>query len=77
MYRDQVRLLKDEVATVLSYAHYETVVGGFGVKGLLIRTVADIRPVLLEAKQLCKQGHAVLVNCMLKRSSFREGSISI
>jgi hypothetical protein len=42
MYRDQIRLLKDPVATELSFTHYETVAEGFGAKGILVRKESQV-----------------------------------
>lgn len=77
MYRDQIRLLKDPVATELAYTHYEEVAKGFGAEGILVRTNEEIAPALKKAKELAKQGKPVLVNVLIAKSTFREGSISL
>jgi acetolactate synthase-1/2/3 large subunit len=77
MYRDQIRLLKDPVATQLAFTSYEKVAEGFGAKGIVVRRESQVRAALLKAKELAKQGHPVLVNCLISRSAFREGSISL
>lgn len=77
MHRDQGRLLGDEVATTLSYTHYETVAEGFGAKGILVRSEEEVGPALKEAKRIAATGTPVLVNAILFRSRFREGSISL
>lgn len=77
MYRDQIRLLKDPVATQLAYTRYDTVAEGFGAKGILVRSNEEVPAALAKAKELASQGHTVVVNCLIAKSSFREGSISL
>jgi acetolactate synthase-1/2/3 large subunit len=77
MYRDQVRLLKDPVATELAQTRYDEVVRGFGAEGILVRSEDEVAPALQRAKALAKQGRPVLVNVFINRSQFREGSISL
>lgn len=50
---------------------------GFGGEGIVIRTAEEVQPALQLAKQLFHEGKTVLVNCLLSRSSFREGSLSM
>ena len=52
---------------------------GYGGKGMLLdRTNEDkIEQVLQEAQKLCKDGNSVLINCMIGKTKFREGSISV
>ncbi len=50
---------------------------GFGAEGILIRTADELPTKLAEAKRLFAEGKAVLVNCLIARSAFREGSISM
>jgi thiamine pyrophosphate-dependent acetolactate synthase large subunit-like protein len=78
MYRDQIRLLKSAVATELSFTtRYDLVAEGLGAKGILVRDEAQIKPALLQALQWSKEGHSVIINCMIAKSGFREGSISL
>jgi len=77
MYRDQVRLLKDPIATELAFTAYDKVAEGFGAKGIVVRRESEIRGALLKAKEWAKQGHPVIVNCLIAKSAFREGSISL
>jgi len=44
MYRDQVRLFGDPVATELEYTHYEQVAQGFGCEGILIKHESELIP---------------------------------
>ena len=75
--REQVKMLGDDVATVLSRSHYHAVVSGFGAEGLLVQRSDEVRPMLRRARELAHQGKAVLVNVWLDKTEFREGSLSM
>jgi hypothetical protein len=75
--REQVKLLGDDVGTVLARSAYHEVVRGFGGAGLAIERAADVRSVLQRAREIAHGGTPVLVNVWLDRTDFREGSISM
>jgi thiamine pyrophosphate-dependent acetolactate synthase large subunit-like protein len=75
--REQVKLLHDEVGTVLARTAYEEVVSGFGAKGILVQHPAEIANALASARSWAQKGKPVLVNVWLDRTEFREGSISM
>ena len=75
--REQVKMLHDDVATVLARSAYHQVVAGFGAAGLEIRHANDVQPTLAEARRLARQGRPVLVNVWLDKTEFREGSLSM
>jgi acetolactate synthase-1/2/3 large subunit len=75
--REQVKLLQDDVGTVLGRAAYHDVVRGFGAEGILVREAAELRPALERARAAAREGRAALVNVWLDRTDFREGSISM
>jgi len=75
--REQVKILGDDVATVLARSDYHMVAAGFGAEGLLIQRGYEVRPVLRRARELARQGRAVLVNVWLDKTQFREGSLSM
>ncbi len=75
--REQVKLLHDDVATVLARTDYHRVAEGFGAAGLLVRTPEEVRPALAQARALAHAGRPVLVNVWLDRTDFREGSLSM
>ena len=75
--RDQIKILGDDVGTVLRRTDYHDVAQGYGGRGLLLTDPADIDATLDEAKRLSAEGHAVCINVHLADSDFREGSISI
>jgi len=75
--RDQVKMLGDDVATVLARSDYHRVVEGFGAAGLVVKSGAEVEPALREASAIARGGRPVLVNVWLDRSDFREGSLSM
>jgi thiamine pyrophosphate-dependent acetolactate synthase large subunit-like protein len=75
--REQVKVLGDDVGTVLARTAYHEVARGFGAEGLEIRNDAEIAPTLTRARQLAAAGRPVLVNVWLDKTEFREGSISM
>jgi len=75
--REQVKMLHDDVGTVLARSAYHQVVAGFGAVGLEIRRRDAVRSTLAEARALARQGRAVLVNVWLDKTEFREGSLSM
>ena len=75
--REQVKMLKDDVGTVLARTAYHEVARGFGAEGLEIRSAAQVEETLHRARILAKSGRPVLVNVWLDKTDFREGSISM
>ncbi len=75
--REQVKMLHDDVATVLARSAYHEVVAGFGAEGLLVKHMHEVRPALQRARELARQGRAVLINVWLDKTEFREGSLSM
>jgi acetolactate synthase-1/2/3 large subunit len=75
--REQVKMLHDDVATVLARSDYHKVAEGFGAEGLLVRHRDEVRPALKRARELARQGKPVLVNVWLDKTEFREGSLSM
>ncbi|MBL8288515.1 MAG: thiamine pyrophosphate-binding protein [Rubrivivax sp.] len=75
--REQVKMLGDDVATVLARSDYHQVAAGFGAEGLLLQRGYEVRAVLRRARELARQGKPVLVNVWLDKTEFREGSLSM
>ena len=78
--REQVPMFQSSVACNLEYSDYEVVARGFGGEGLKLdrsSTNDDIDKVMEKAKRLSRGGSPVLINCLIGKSNFREGSISI
>ncbi len=75
--REQVKMLHDDVGTVLARTDYHRVAEGFGAAGLVVQKTADVPAVLAQAREIARSGRPVLVNVWLDRTDFREGSLSM
>ena len=75
--REQVKMLHDDVATVLARTAYHEVAAGFGAEGLLVTKSAEVPAALRRARELARQGRPVLINVWLDKTEFREGSLSM
>jgi len=75
--REQVKLLHDDVGTVLARSDYHRVAEGFGAAGLVVKKTADVPAALAQAREIARGGTPVLVNVWLDRTDFREGSLSM
>jgi thiamine pyrophosphate-dependent acetolactate synthase large subunit-like protein len=75
--RDQVKYLGDDVGTTLKYSDYHLVAKGYGAEGLIVNDSKDLVNILNEAKILGKKGIPVLINALIGKTDFREGSISM
>jgi thiamine pyrophosphate-dependent acetolactate synthase large subunit-like protein len=75
--REQVKMLHDDVGTMLSRTAYHKVAAGFGAEGIEVKTAADVPDALLHARAAAQAGKPVLVNVWLNHSDFREGAISM
>ena len=75
--RDQIRVLEDDVGTVLRPTDYHRVAEGYGAKGFFIETAEEIEATLQAARKTAKQGTPVLINVCIGKTDFREGSISM
>jgi thiamine pyrophosphate-dependent acetolactate synthase large subunit-like protein len=75
--REQVKMLHDDVGTVLARTDYHAVAAGFGAEGIVVKTMDEVQPALERARELARQGRPVLVNVWLDKTEFREGSLSM
>ena len=75
--REQVKLLQDDVGTVLARSDYHRVAEGFGAAGLVVKKTAEVPQALAQARGIARAGRPVLVNVWLDRTDFREGSLSM
>lgn len=77
--REQVPILGSPVSCMLDYSSYEKAVEAFGGKGFLLdRSNGDkIGPILKQAIELTRKGTPVMVNALIGKTSFREGSLSV
>jgi thiamine pyrophosphate-dependent acetolactate synthase large subunit-like protein len=75
--REQVKMLHDDVATVLARSAYHEVAAGFGAEGIVVKKIAEVPAALARARAAAKEGKPVLINVWLDKTEFREGSISM
>ncbi|XP_060772213.1 2-hydroxyacyl-CoA lyase 2 [Neoarius graeffei] len=77
--REQVPLLGSNVACGLAFTDYHVVADGYGGKGYLIGREDESRleSIVKEAQKECKEGKAVLLNVLIGKTNFRDGSISV
>jgi thiamine pyrophosphate-dependent acetolactate synthase large subunit-like protein len=75
--REQVKMLHDDVGTVLARTDYHRVAEGFGAHGLVVKQASELAPALAQARDLAAAGKPVLVNVWLNATDFREGSLSM
>jgi acetolactate synthase-1/2/3 large subunit len=75
--REQVKILEDDVGTVLARTDYHRAAEGLGAAGLLLDSPEKTGQVLQEARDMAASGKPVLVNALIGSTDFREGSISM
>ena len=75
--REQVKMLGDDVGTALAYSDYHRAAEGFGAAGFRLDDPELAGEVLRQAQQAAASGRPALVNAILGRTSFREGSVSV
>jgi len=75
--REQVKMLDDDVGTVLARSDYHEVAAALGGHGVLLKHADEIAACLQEARQAAGNGVPVLVNSWLDGTDFREGSLSM
>ncbi|XP_034023883.1 2-hydroxyacyl-CoA lyase 2 isoform X2 [Thalassophryne amazonica] len=77
--REQVPLLGSNVACGLSFTDYHIVADGFGGKGFLVRREDEdgLCDIIKQAQRVCQDGKATLLNVLIGKTNFREGSVSV
>ena len=75
--REQVKMLHDDVGTVLARTDYHAVAAGFGAHGIVVKHAGEVAGALEEARAVARAGKPVLVNVWLDKTAFREGSLSM
>lgn len=75
----QVPILGDNVACPLLYSPYEVVARGYGGDGAMVKTDAagEVGGVIAAARAAVAGGRSFLINVLIGKSDFREGSISV
>uniref|UniRef100_A0A671L140 2-hydroxyacyl-CoA lyase 2 n=1 Tax=Sinocyclocheilus anshuiensis TaxID=1608454 RepID=A0A671L140_9TELE len=77
--REQVPMLGSNVACGLAFTDYHIVADGYGGKGYLIgrEDESQLDDIFKKAQKECREGKAILLNVLIGKTSFREGSISV
>ena len=75
--REQVKILRDDIGTVLDRSNYHEVAAALGGHGVLLQGPDQVAPGLREAREAARGGKPVLVNAWLDKTDFREGSLSM
>ena len=75
--RDQVKILGDDVGTVLERSAYHEAAAALGGHGILLRQADQVEASLRAARQAAGDGKPVLLNAWLDKTDFREGSLSV
>lgn len=78
--REQVPMFGTDVACNLEYCDYDVVANGLGGVGYKLdgkSSDSHITKILKEAQETSRKGKPVLVNCLIGRTNFRDGSISV
>jgi len=75
--REQVKILEDDVGTVLERSDYHDVAAALGGEGILLQHADQVDAGLQAARDNARQGKPVLVNAWLDKTDFREGSLSM
>uniref|UniRef100_A0A8C2E585 2-hydroxyacyl-CoA lyase 2 n=1 Tax=Cyprinus carpio TaxID=7962 RepID=A0A8C2E585_CYPCA len=77
--REQVPMLGSNVACGLSFTDYHIVADGYGGKGYLTgrEDESQLDDIIKKAQKECREGKAVLLNVLIGKTNFREGSISV
>uniref|UniRef100_A0A8C6SSS2 2-hydroxyacyl-CoA lyase 2 n=1 Tax=Neogobius melanostomus TaxID=47308 RepID=A0A8C6SSS2_9GOBI len=77
--REQVPMLGSNVACGLEFSDYHVVADGYGGKGYLINRDDEekLSEIIKRAQKDCQEGKATLLNVLIGKTNFREGSISV
>jgi acetolactate synthase-1/2/3 large subunit len=75
--REQVKMLHDDVGTVLARSDYHEVAAALGGHGVLLQHANQTAVRLQEARHAARDGVPAMVNAWLDSTDFREGSLSM
>ena len=72
-----MKILDDDVGTVLERSNYHDVAAALGGHGILLQQADQVGASLEEARRAAGDGKPVLLNAWLDKTDFREGSLSV
>ncbi len=75
--RDQIEILKDDVAVMLAHTDYDRVATGYGGDGVRVDNMPAFLQAIEQARTSVRNGKPFLINAILAKSDFRKGSISM
>lgn len=77
--REQVPMFGSSIGCDLEFTDYHKVAEGYGGKGFLLRdsSTGEIDKTLSQAQEVARDGTAVLINALIGKTDFRQGSISV
>jgi len=75
--REQVKMLEDDVGTVLTRSNYHEVAAALGGEGVLLQYKEQTGACMKQAREAARNGKPVLLNVWLDKTDFREGSLSM
>jgi len=75
--REQIKILKDNVGTMLALTDYHRAAEGLGAAGLALGDPELAGDILAQARRIAAGGRPVLVNALLIKTDFRNGSTSL
>lgn len=73
--RDQITIFGSEVACNLDYSRYDHIAEALGGKGFLVTSNGEMETALLQSQKESEK--PVLVNVLIGKTNFRDGSISV
>eukprot|EP00794_Sanderia_malayensis_P016669 gene16669-18361_t len=77
--REQVPMFGSIIGCQLAHTDYDKIAEGYGGAGLMIKqgTAEDIDAIFKQAQKMQKDGKPVLINALIGKTNFRDGSISV
>ncbi|CAG0913425.1 unnamed protein product [Notodromas monacha] len=75
--REQVPMLGSDVATCLVHNDYHLIAEALGAVGVKISEETEVKSRLTSAFEAVEAGKSLLINALIGKSNFREGSISV
>jgi len=72
--REQIEILKDDVACNLEFSNYQKIGESFDCQGYILKTDKDLKKL---PNILNNINQPMIINCLISKTDFRKGSISV